>query len=333
MLHDEHIKAIFKGDAVEAHRGAQPEQLAHLPLTVLARLDEKERRVLEARGVTTLRDLVALRDPAVIIDPNIVTHLYCLFIYPKAFDPGPNCAWAQLFSQAPLASYQAVPTAFRLDFGPVYYRGRLADNAARVLVVGQDPSTDELLAQRILVGKAGQRTQRLLAKLGVTRSYVMLNTFLYGIFNQYNDAKAELNGNAAAAAAVRDYRNKLFDRVKATNSLQAILAFGVAGREAIDQWPGATGLARFNLTHPTASDGQVLASWNGQLSAIAAAISPDAGATVDLSDCLPYTDPGAYADIPRGDLPFGIPAFHGTGGGTHSQRNGNTEIVWSSVPV
>jgi hypothetical protein len=244
------------------------------------------------------------------------------------YDHGPTQPWVSLFASAPLASYQALPSAFRLEFGPVFYRGRL-NGSARVLVVGQDPSTDELLAQRILVGTAGQRTQRLLAKLGLSQSYVMFNTFLYGIFGQFNDAKAALHANPAAEAAVQAFRNQVFDRVRSTNTLSAILAFGAGAHQSLDTWPGAVGIPRFDLTHPTApNDAQVLANWNGQLAAMGAAITPDAGATPDLTPCLPVTDPGAFADIPRADLPFGIPAFHGTGGKTHSRRNGNGEIDW-----
>jgi hypothetical protein len=59
-----------------------------------------------------------------------------------AHDPGPDVEWTALFASAPLAKYQAHPNEFRLDFGPVYYRGRL-NGTARVLVVGQDPAPNE----------------------------------------------------------------------------------------------------------------------------------------------------------------------------------------------
>jgi len=45
---------------------------------------------------------------------------------------------------------------FRVHFDGVPYRGNLNDTA-RVIVVGQDPSTDEALARRAFVGNAGQR--------------------------------------------------------------------------------------------------------------------------------------------------------------------------------
>src|SRR5690348_1550807 len=75
------------------------------------------------------------------------------------------------------------PEDFRTEWGPIFHRGRL-DGSARVLVLGQDPATHEAISRRILVGEAGQRVQGLLRRLGITRSYVMTNTFLYSVFGQ-----------------------------------------------------------------------------------------------------------------------------------------------------
>jgi len=72
---------------------------------------------------------------------------------------------------------------FRVEWGPVFHRGRL-DGSARVVVLGQDPATHEAISRRILVGEAGQRVQGLLAKLGIDHSYVMVNTFLYSVYGQ-----------------------------------------------------------------------------------------------------------------------------------------------------
>jgi uracil-DNA glycosylase len=38
---------------------------------------------------------------------------------------------------------------FRVEWGPVFHRGRL-DGSARVVVVGQDPAQHEVIARRIL---------------------------------------------------------------------------------------------------------------------------------------------------------------------------------------
>src|SRR5262249_9878159 len=93
------------------------------------------------------------------------------------FDPG-IChePFVTLCEQAPDES--AYPySAFRVEWGPIFYRGRL-DGTARVLCIGQDPAQNEAVVRRILIGVAGHRVQGFLAKLGIDRSYVMINTSL-----------------------------------------------------------------------------------------------------------------------------------------------------------
>ncbi|XUJ36942.1 hypothetical protein ACQ5SK_22035 [Bradyrhizobium japonicum] len=92
--------------------------------------------------------------------------------------------------------------------GADLHRGRL-DGSARVLVVGQDPAQHETIVRRILVGTAGRRTQGFLAKLGITRSYVMVNTFLYSVYGQSGGNKHKNE------PGIVDYRNKWFKAVLA----------------------------------------------------------------------------------------------------------------------
>src|SRR5262245_54611828 len=149
------------------------------------------------------------------------------------FDKGPTASWAQQFFNAPRQHYiNHLSGRFRTEFGPVYYRGRL-NGSAKLLIVGQDPSTDEILAQRNLVGASGQRVQRLLNKLGISKSYIMLNTFLFGIKGQMD---AAMNA-VAVEATILDYRNRLFDKVIAENGIQAIISFGNGADLAINNWP------------------------------------------------------------------------------------------------
>lgn len=78
----------------------------------------------------------------------------------------------------------------------MFYRGRL-DGSARVLV-GQDPATHVAISRRVLVGGAGQPVQRLSARVGVTRRYVMVNTFLCSVYGQGGVTR---HANDAAIAA------------------------------------------------------------------------------------------------------------------------------------
>lgn len=244
-----------------------------------------------------------------------------------SYDPGPNSAWRTLFEAAPLSHYATYPLKpFHTRFGPVFYRGRL-DGSARVLVIGQDPSTDEVLAQRILVGQAGQIAQNFLSRLGLTRSYLMFNTFLFG------GQSGKLKPAMATDATIMAYRNSLFDKAKATNALEAVIAFGAHAQASAASWPGIGGLTVIPLKHPTAQGGGVAADWNSHFAAAHAAIAPDPDGHVDATS---YDETAAMptTDIPRGDLPFGLPAWHGTKGVTRSKRgsspNFETQILWTA---
>lgn len=243
------------------------------------------------------------------------------------FDKGPNAWWTAKFANAPHQHYiNHASGRFRTEFGPVYYRGRL-NGSVKLLIIGQDPSTDEILAQRNLVGSAGQRVQKLLRKLGITKSYVMFNTFLYGIKGQV-DATMKA---AAVEPTIMSYRNSLLDKIAAIGALQAIVSFGAGADLAVTSWPGRPGgISWFQLVHPSAPDNVVLPSWNAHLNALHAAVTPDDGSLVDTTPYGAAFGANDAADIPRGDLPFGLPAWHGTGGVTRSQRNGDNIINWTS---
>jgi hypothetical protein len=195
----------------------------------------------------------------------------------------------------------------------MYYRGRL-DGSAKLLVIGQDPAADENVARRILVGDAGQRVQGFLAKLGMTRSYIMVNSVLYSIFGQFDEEmKAFVD-----LPAVQQWRNSLLDALKRPNT-EAVLAFGQAARHVVETWPGASSLQNqgrvFFLTHPTARpESVIIQNWNSQLSQVGAKVTPDSDGTKNLT---PYSGPGFKSNdltrIPLRDFAFGVPAWMGTG--------------------
>ena len=229
------------------------------------------------------------------------------------WDQGPAPAFAALLESAPLAEYAGKPDRFRLEWGPIYYRGR-TDGSARVLLIGQDPAADEDVARRILVGDAGQRVQGLLAKLGLTRSYVMVNASLYSATGQFD---AELR-TFMDRPAVKAWRNQLLDALL-TPAIEAVVALGQAARHVTDTWPGAAPVKHagrlFQLVHPTARpDSTVMNDWNSHLAALAAKVAPDPDGVVDLT---PYAGTkfaaSALAPIPPRDLAFGAPALMGRG--------------------
>jgi hypothetical protein len=203
---------------------------------------------------------------------------------------------------------------FRTEWGPIFHRGRL-DGSARVLVIGQDPAAHETIARRILVGEAGQRLQGFLARLGIDRSYVLVNTYLYSVYGSATGVNAE---------GVKAYRNRWLDALAGANPVEAVVTLGGLADQAYHAWPASAGAAwtYANMVHPTypesasASGGTTKAaamkklcdSWNAALDTVAAGgLTPDtARPLVKYGTALTKADD---APIPEEDLPAGLPAW------------------------
>lgn len=233
------------------------------------------------------------------------------------YDPG-YCGepWVTLCRSYPSADVYP-PADFRVEWGPLFHRGRL-DGSARILVIGQDPTELETIARRILVGEDGQRTQGFLAKLGITRSYVMVNTYLYGIYRP-GAAKAHIS-----APAIADYRHAWLNAIVGANELEAIITLGSVANKAYHQWlphapAGTSAISYRHLTHPTAPNsgaagsyaglvGEMLANWNDALQALHPRIHhPDVQTPLHLYGAA--FQRGDNVEIPAGDLPPGLPAW------------------------
>lgn len=209
---------------------------------------------------------------------------------------------------------------FRVEWGPIFHRGRL-DGTARILVLGQDPAAQETVARRILVGTAGHRAQGFLAKLGIDRSYVMINTFLYSVYGQWGGQRHKDD------AAIAAYRHRWLDALLVGTEVRAVVALGGLADHAWTLWkatPAGAGVsvAYAPITHPTypesGSNGnsakraeltkELLAGWNVGLEALKGALpEPDAGRPLVL-----YGEtfaPSDLVDIPAEDLPAGLPPW------------------------
>jgi hypothetical protein len=194
------------------------------------------------------------------------------------------------------------------------------DGTARVLIIGQDPATHEAIARRILVGEAGQRAQGLLTRLGIDRSYVFINTFLYSVFGQAGGSRH------IGDAAITEYRNRWIDAIVTDQPIEAIITLGQLADTAHRQWratpKGAANTAiHAAVLHPTypesasrsgqitkaAAFAKLCASWNDQLKVLHPVVTPDVpgplrlyGATLEKAD---------LTTIPERDLPPGLPSW------------------------
>jgi uracil-DNA glycosylase len=236
------------------------------------------------------------------------------------FDPGYGAEpFRTLMSDAP--DDKVYPTSdFRTEWGPVFHRGRL-DGTARVLIIGQDPAQHETISRRILVGEAGQRIQGFIAKLGMDRSYVMVNTFLYSVYGQQGGNKHKNDPQIAA------YRHRWIDAVFATSPIEAVAALGTLADNAWQTWKKtpkgqATNVTYAHITHPTQPESSskgnkaklataikaMLANWNAALNTLKPAIAhPDR--TIALQPYATAFQAGDIVEIPEIDLPAGTPPW------------------------
>jgi uracil-DNA glycosylase len=208
---------------------------------------------------------------------------------------------------------------FRVEWGPIFHRGRL-DGSAGLLVIGQDPGATESFVRRILVGEAGQRLQGFLAKLGISRSYVLVNAFVYSLYGQGGGSRHRHDAKIAA------YRNRWLDAIRSTSPIEAVIALGNLAESAHQDWAKtiAVGDRPFfrRIYHPTypesssphgstayaAAMQRLLADWNAALDELTPQIkrpdAPPSGARYGTT----LTDADRAA-IPSDDLPAGLPTW------------------------
>jgi uracil-DNA glycosylase len=219
------------------------------------------------------------------------------------FDRGPSKTFAAFLDRVPSPS---VPGDYWFDWGPVFYRGRL-DGSARVLCIASDPGPTERIAGRSLVGNAGQRVQGLLAKLGLTRSYLCLNAWAYAVHpSRAQRVEARLDEPAELA-----WRNELYDRATGP-ALQAVIAFGGMAQRAVELWSSCPDVPVQPVPHPSSRDERrLLDEWRAAVTALRDVVTPDDDGDNGGRNYGTRFEEADYAAIPRRDLPFGAPAFLG----------------------
>src|SRR5262249_1766469 len=174
------------------------------------------------------------------------------------YDPGPagSSGWAELFAATPnyrgLGQAVLNRDAFRWHHGPMFFRGRL-DGSPAVMVVGQEGAQDESLSHRSFTGGTGVRLQHLLHFLGIDRSYLFLNSFVYPIFGQYTPDLRPLAQDPRSPIVI--HRNRIFDKAVTKGDVRLVIAVGRAAKESVATWIEAHGgTAEPGALH-TASEG------------------------------------------------------------------------------
>jgi uracil-DNA glycosylase len=240
------------------------------------------------------------------------------------FDRGPSVQVAKLFDRVP---DPPVTSDFWFDWGPVFYRGRL-DGSARVLCIASDPGPTERIAGRSLVGNAGQRVQGLLAKLGLTKSYLCLNAWAYAL----HPSRAQAEKARLSETAQIRWRNELYDATTGPK-LEAIIAFGDMAQAAVAQWSTRPNVVLSEVPHPSSHDAKkLLDEWRAAVSQLRGIVTPDSDGDNTSPNYGTTFIEADYAPIPRRDLPFGAPAFLGDDASVRSKPGGSQNSVERPSP-
>ena len=292
--------ALTGDPAKKTYRGKRPGSLLELKITNRSLL----KGTLDGDPVTLARNVLRPIPPA----------------ERAQSDAGPASPMRAILDATP--DYQAEvgdSDTFWYHFGNVLYRGRL-DGSARVLAIASDPGPTECLpfVRRTLVGDSGQKTQGFLAKLGLTRSYVLVNAFAVALHPGKTTKGLQVLRNNAA---IRQARHALYDGLLAAGVPQVIVAFGDNAQLAYDLWkasnPAVAAIPVLKLAHPAAVDrtgsgnDPALKGWVRGVTKLRAIVTPDSEGDPHGPNYGAFFTETDYARIPRWDLPPMAPAYAG----------------------
>lgn len=204
------------------------------------------------------------RSPAAGLNPRGASYEY---------DAGPpkDSKWPDIFAETPdyrsygKAIYRAAAEQtnlkddgqekFRWKVGPMWYRGRLTPESVKVFVIGQEGAQDENVSNRTFTGSTGTKMQNFLNYLGIDRSYLFMNTFLYTITGQYTEmiestdtdeekkqkkirSKVSLWLAQNPESVIVQHRHRMFDYMLSQNKnmLKLIIGVGAAGKDSLATW-------------------------------------------------------------------------------------------------
>ncbi len=171
---------------------------------------------------------------------------------PAEYDPGApkDSKWLELYGSVP--NYRSLgqkiiggpKEKFRWQFGPMWYRGRLGQNQVKTFIVGQEGAQDENISNRAFTGSTGTRTQKFLNHLGIWRSYLFMNTFVYTINGQLDSKNKSFAWmEQGLTSPIVEYRHKLFDYMIEQNAetVSLFMGVGAGGQSSLATWVESRG--------------------------------------------------------------------------------------------
>lgn len=173
---------------------------------------------------------------------------------PAEYDSGApkDSKWFELYGATP--NYRSIGIAaiggqamydekFRWQMGPMWYRGRLTPQSVKAFVVGQEGAQDENVSNRAFTGSTGTRVQKFLNHMGIYRSYLFMNTFVYTINGQLQDDPNFKWLEQGQGSPIVEYRHKLFDYMLETNNdtIALFMGIGSGGKASLATWINSRG--------------------------------------------------------------------------------------------
>ena len=190
--------------------------------------------------------------------------------------------------------------------GPIY-RGRL--DRAKVLVLADQTSHDDMFSGRALTGEAGQRLQSFLKALGMSESYAIIRTLPVDSLDLSDEDRMRVITDESVAKV----RNRILSTVARDSGTKVVITFGKFAQEAIKS-ANLSGVKTYHLDLPQGT-GYVTA-WNKVLNDIAST----GGLQTDNRGGKLSAAPTA---IPRIDMPVHTRWWMGTSGDRASRPVNN----------
>jgi uracil-DNA glycosylase len=146
----------------------------------------------------------------------------------REYDEGPGKEFSKLLLSYFNQDYTSLGVTSHKSFGPTgIYRGRF--DQAKVLVIGDQESHDDMFSGRALTGAGGQYLQTFLNSIGATKSYFILRSLPVDTLDLPTEKQIEIAMNQDVSNA----REKIIQSVLEFNQTQVILTIGPVAKKIV----------------------------------------------------------------------------------------------------
>lgn len=216
----------------------------------------------------------------------------------RQYDEGPG-DYARDLIQFFDQDYWDMGVTSHQSFGPSgIYRGSFSN--AKVLVLADQFSWDDMFSGRALTGEAGQRLQSFLNALGLNQDYLILRDTPVDMLDLSLDKRIEI----ATSKGVSDAREAIIKKVLKEGNTEIVLTLGEVS-EAIIKKLNFGNIPVFNLTSPTSNS--FTSNWQSTFAQVKKA-------KVSFNKDMMASFVPSLEIIPRSDLPAYTRWWMGTSG-------------------